>query len=102
MSFPTLSMGAMDNYKAQRVVDRRTICEVHRQLYDHCIVYLDDRPELRDKMAELIEEAYQMGIKMNNKLVEYKYNTYADAPPNLIADAQDLRTRRIAITSQQV
>ena len=48
---------------------RRTICEVHRQVY---------RELLKDAQAnamaiELLEEAYIMAKKMSNKLRQYKH-----------------------------
>lgn len=42
----------------------RTICEVHREIYENA-----DNPE---KVRELIEEAVVMAKKMGRKLGEYK------------------------------
>lgn len=91
-------MGIMDDIKGRRVLDRRTICEVHRELYDHVVVELQDRPELRDKLEGLVEEAYVMGIKMSRKLREYNHNTYLEALPNDIEAVRQLRQRRIELT----
>jgi len=41
----------------------RTICQVHKELYD----VIKDNP----KAVELLEEAYDCGVRMNNKLYEY-------------------------------
>lgn len=46
----------------------RTICEVHRELYD--IAYELDNEELKT----LINEAYTMAKKMDGKLRQYKFN----------------------------
>jgi hypothetical protein len=51
----------------------RTICEVHREMYD--IMY--DNLRLHPKYEELttkLDEAYQMAKKMDAKLRQYKNN----------------------------
>jgi len=51
----------------------RTICELHRELYDLCVLGLCKKdPELMYKMVKILEDALIMGVKMNNKLVKYK------------------------------
>lgn len=55
----------------------RTICEVHRELYEK-IIGSNLNKEEKNKMVNLLEEAYEMGKKMNNKLRQYKFN-YDDA-----------------------
>lgn len=55
-----------DTRKGSHVWPQRTICEVHRQLYD-CLVL-----GRMDLMLPLLEEAYILGIKMTKKLTEYK------------------------------
>lgn len=51
---------------------KRTICEVHREMYRKI-----KGTALEDTMAPLIEEAFVMAKKMNNKLRQYK-NNYDD------------------------
>ena len=46
----------------------RTICEVHRQLHR----LLKDHPD--PLVGELLQEAFDMGKKMDNKLRQYKGN----------------------------
>lgn len=46
------------------------ICEFHRRIYDELI--LSGNNELAEKIIPLLEEAYLLGIRMQNKLVEYK------------------------------
>ena len=66
----------LDSSKGLRVnSNRRTICEVVRQLYDICIIEGKDNPEMLDKIVPLIEDIFVMGIKMNNKLIDYKMDT---------------------------
>ena len=54
----------------------RTICEVHRELYD--ILFEDMKESDRyDDVLEMLEEAYGMAKKMDAKLRQYK-NNYDD------------------------
>ena len=50
--------------------ERRTICEVFREIYD-LAESLKDK-DLKEKFIDLICEGFAMGKKMNAKLVEYK------------------------------
>ena len=63
--------------KNKRVANFRTICEVHREIYD----ILDDDEtiefEVKEQVIELLEESYLMAKKMNGKLQQYK-NNYDD------------------------
>lgn len=64
----------MVSIKDKRVSSIRTICEVHREIYD---IIMDDKnidSKLANELIELLEEAYQMAKKMNHKLRQYKYN----------------------------
>jgi len=56
--------------KLDRACSKRTICEVHRQLYDQVIVHVKD-PELQKVLKALIEEAFGMGVALVDKLVTY-------------------------------
>lgn len=56
-----------ESTKLQRVCSKRTICEVHRQIKD--LVFFDgDKKEI----LALVDEAFEMGVAMTKKLVEYK------------------------------
>jgi len=60
--------------KNKRVANFRTICEVHREIYD---ILNDDETlefKVKDEIIELLEEAYLMAKKMNGKLHQYKKN----------------------------
>ena len=50
----------------RRASSWRTICEVHREIFDLCAGMPD--------VQELVLEAFIMGKKMDAKLREYKYN----------------------------
>ena len=51
----------------------RTICEVHREMYDIMYNNLRLNPHYADLTAKL-DEAYQMAKKMDAKLRQYKNN----------------------------
>lgn len=55
-----------------QAASKRTICEVHRELYDLAHAHLKDAAlqEFTDKL----EEAYAMAKKMQAKLRQYKEN----------------------------
>lgn len=50
----------------------RTICEVHREMYD-IICEMNDNNE-KNLLQEKIEEAFNMAKKMDAKLRQYKFN----------------------------
>lgn len=54
----------------------RTICEVHREIYDIFCEHLEDHEKF-DEMSDKLNEAYQMAKKMDAKLRQYK-NNYDD------------------------
>ena len=59
--------------KGKTVHTNRTICELHRELYDLCVTGLHDKdPELMKKMIKVLEDAFIMGVKMNRKLIRHK------------------------------
>lgn len=90
-----------DEPKGTRTADRRTICEVHRQLYDNCIVSLRGHP-CQDTFSRLIEEAYVMGMKMDRKLKEYKFNMAEDCPLNPVEEVEKIRRERIRLTKESL
>ena len=51
---------------------KRTICEIHREIFDQVIIQFNDRPKALKKVVKLLEEAFVVGIKINAKLTEYK------------------------------
>ena len=79
------------------VSNKRTICEVHRELYDIAVTQLSGLPCFKEVTSRL-EEAYLMGKKMNAKLRQYKYNYDDDwwemTSKELIREKQDLRGPR--------
>jgi len=55
-----------DNKKGKRIWINDTICEIHKRIYDLLVI------GEYDKILPLLEKAYEYGIKMTKKLVEYK------------------------------
>ncbi len=65
-------MGLRKGNKSWRVNSKRSICEVHRQIYDKLVVGFSDKPEELEEIVVLLEEAFSLGVKLVDKLVEYK------------------------------
>jgi len=59
-----------DWHLTSNVSKKRTICEVHREIYD-IVQNLSDFNK-REQVIDLLEEAFLMAKKMNDKLFEYK------------------------------
>ena len=55
------------------VGNKRSICEVHRELYDLAHAHLKD-PYTLQVFTDKLEEAYAMAKKMQSKLRQYKGN----------------------------
>ena len=60
-----------DSPKGESVYHKRTICEVHREIYDLLILNFKNQ-EITSSIIKLLEEAFILGLKMNSKLIEYK------------------------------
>ena len=80
-----------DTAKGIHIMQKRTICEVHREMYD-CLVL-----EKYDRLLSLLEEAFVMGIKITNKLVENKLSL-PEWEDNLSDEAAELRLARAQLT----
>jgi tRNA U54 and U55 pseudouridine synthase Pus10 len=53
----------------RRASSFRTICEVHREIFDGC----EELPEpIKTKLQDLVIEAFVMGKKIDAKLREYR------------------------------
>ena len=68
--------------KGTHVNQKRTICEVIREFCDYCVVEFSDDTERLQEMLFFLEDIFVMGIKMNNKLIEYKLDTKGLFEPN--------------------
>lgn len=85
-----------ESEKGAYVYGKRTICEVHRNIFDKLVIGLaESAPALLHDLVPLLEEAYLMGIKMNAKLVQHKDEWSA---PNADREAlAEQRARRAEI-----
>jgi SAM-dependent methyltransferase len=63
----------MVSVKDKIVNPERTICEVHREIYDLLLDGSINR-KLTTELIDLLETAYRMGKKMDGKLRQYKHN----------------------------
>jgi hypothetical protein len=52
--------------------NRRTICEVHKEIHDIVFEYIPDEDIRRLALAK-VDDAYDMGKRMDKKLKEYAY-----------------------------
>jgi len=90
-----------DSRKGKHIWPTRSICEVHREIYDLLCIGFDTRDwELVERIVPLLEEAYLDGVKMTKKLVENKC-AMPDWDVNLPdAEKQRLRQLRIHLTDE--
>ena len=82
--------------KMSHVSEIRTICEVHREMYDFVESLPDDKNKIL--LKEKIEDAFVMAKKMNHKLRQYKFNYDDDwwekEKQEAIASKRELRKGR--------
>lgn len=93
----------LDGPKGTKIDNRRTICEVHRELYDRLVLALADRPQLLEQLVPLLEEAFNMGISMNNKLIEHALSTddlFPVAPEGTLGKFRHTRQELLKILEQ--
>ena len=64
----------MDNVKDKITNSSRTICEIHREIYDVLIEEKTIDPKIANKLIDLLEDAYKVGKKIDGKLRQYKFN----------------------------
>lgn len=86
--------------KGRHVYDKFTICEMHRQMYD--IVMLTEDFENKERLIELLEKAFLMGIKLVDKLAEYKLQYRFLSPSEKMTDTKEAeRIRQLRINLQK-
>lgn len=81
----------------------RTICEVHREIFDILYELEKEIPSSEEKLFEIVEkltEATYMAKRMSNKLYEYKYDVTQNSDENYnyekskaIRDARPLHSK---------
>ena len=76
---------------------KRTICEVHREIWDIIDAEIQDKA-LTERLFEKLEESYFMAKKMDGKLRQYKFNYDNDwwekEKPNILKAKKELRRQR--------
>ena len=80
-------------HKGRGVFLERTICEVHRDITDRLVCRLHDRPEVLEEILPCVNEAYLMGARLVESLIEKKISLPEWTKTN-IAEAAVLRTER--------
>ncbi len=88
--------------KGRITTQNRTICEVHRGIYDECFLALHKSdPGALERITLLLNEAFHMGVSMDKKLSEGRDNPDSDLPSNsYIAVVRAIRKRRIDINER--
>ncbi len=71
---------------------QRTICEVHREIYDLCVTELTEAQQAM--LVPKLEEAYLLGIKLVRTLIDRKLSL-PDWAANHMEEASRLRAARI-------
>lgn len=85
-----------DSCNGRAIYEKRTICELLKQIYDLVFLNLSKaNPAVMEKLIPLFEEAYTAGIKMTKKLVEYKCSI-PDWENNM-ADGEVERLRKLRV-----
>lgn len=82
-----------DKSKGRHVWPKRTICEVHREIYDYLVL------GQYENILPCLEEAYVMGIKLCKKLTEHKCGL-PEWKDNNSKEANELRQLRILMTEK--
>jgi hypothetical protein len=87
----------MAGFKISKSQKKRTICEVHREIYD---IVIETIPEgqSRNEIENKLEEAFEMAKKMNAKLRQYAHN-YDDNWWE--KESEEIRQRKETLRSQR-
>lgn len=86
----------MAGFKSDKSQKFRTICEVHREIYD--LIYELPDSERKNQIEEKVEEAFLMAKKMNAKLRQYK-NNYDDGWWE--RESQEIRNEKYKLRNQR-
>lgn len=87
-----------ETHKGKVVYEGRTICEVHREIYDVLVIELaTTRPDVIEKIVPLLEESFLMGVKMNKALAEHKLSQDYTEKPTCMEKSKVLRKERIRL-----
>jgi len=79
----------------------RTICEVHREIYDEIFLALYERDLLLlERLTVLLNESFDMGVRMDRKLSEARQSPEATLEPNDVAKIEVKRKMRNDISER--
>ena len=84
-----------ESTKGQAVASTRTICEIHREIFDKLIIYFSDRPGGLKKVIPLLDEAFIVGVKMNKRMVEAKLNHSFELNDRINKDIQRQKRKEL-------
>ena len=84
--------------KGKTVYEGRTICEVHREMYDLLVIELaTTRPDVIRKIVPLLEQSFIMGVKMNKALAQHKLSQDYTEKPTDMEKSRAIRKERIRL-----
>ncbi len=79
----------------------RSICEVHREIYDEIFLALyENDPILLERLTVLLNESWGMGVRMDRRLSEIRDAPQSSLEPNDVAKIEVKRKMRNAISER--
>lgn len=79
----------------------RTICEVHREIYDEIFLALYEKDcKLLERLTVLLNESWGMGVRMDRKLSELREMPESSLEPNNVAKIEVKRKMRNEISER--
>ncbi len=79
----------------------RTICEVHREIYDEIFLALYEKDcKLLERLTVLLNESWGMGVRMDRKLSELREMPESSLEPNDVAKIEVKRKMRNEISER--
>jgi len=84
----------LNSKKGKQYYKKRTICEVIRELCDHCVIKFHEDPESMEEILYFLEEIFIMATRMNKKLIKYKLDTDTLFESNTKSKEEVLKIRK--------
>ncbi len=79
----------------------RTICEVHREIYDEIFLALHEKdPLLLERLTVLLNESFEMGVRMDSRLTEIRQTPESTLEPNDVGMVEVKRKMRNEISER--
>ena len=90
-----------DTGKGRFTHHTRTICEVHRELYDEIFLALYEKDLLLlERLTVLLNESWHMGVRMDRKLAEIRGTPSGKLEPNDVRLVEVKRKMRNEISER--